>query len=287
MPQRPSGATTFGVELRRRRLRAGLSTNGLAALMQYSKGYISKVETGAKSPSLDFARRSDAALAAGGRLIALAQATVRSRRTGRSEELSREIARLESGEESAGARGSPPSGVAASSVAASSVAPKAFADDVGTDHSLQAFRTLLESMRELGQTLSPASIVPMLSPHTAALRELSRRVEPALSREALLLAARFAEFTGWMTQEMGDDVAALRWTDQAVEMAQAAGDQDMVAFAYVRRANIALYQQDSYGTISFAKQAQAMECGPRVRGLAALREAQGHALAGDSMAFRR
>lgn len=285
MTDRPSSATPFGVELRRLRSAAGLSTQGLAELIQYSKSHISKVETGLKSPSVDFARRSDAALAAGGQLIALAVKTVKSNRTERSDELCREIARLESVNVSTGG----PSPAMNSYVpgAQPPAAAVTSTDSVATDHSLESFRNLLASMRDLGQTLSPSSIVEMLKPHTIALRELALHVEPSLSCQALLLAARFAEYTGWMAQEMGDDVAALRWTDQAVELAQAAGDQDMVAYAYVRRANIALYQQDAYGTVSFARQAQAMNCSTRVRGLAAQREAQGHALAGDYAAFRR
>jgi hypothetical protein len=155
------------------------------------------------------------------------------------------------------------------------------------DHSLDTFRTLLATMRELGQTLSPSNIVAMLEPHTKALRELARRADPVQAREVLLLAARFAEFTGWMTQEMGDDIGALRWTDIAVQMAVFAGDDDLIAYAYVRRANIALYQQDAYGTIANSRQAQEMRCSDRVRGLAAQREAQGHALAGDYDSFRR
>jgi hypothetical protein len=152
---------------------------------------------------------------------------------------------------------------------------------------LAAFTAQLESLRDLGQTLSPSLIVPILIPSCTALRELAMRAEPTQSREATILAARFAEFTGWMAQELGDDVAALRWTDRAVELAQSVGDLDMVAYAFVRRANIALYQQDAYGTITFSRQAQEMECSPRVRGLAAQREAQGHALAGDYDEFSR
>jgi transcriptional regulator with XRE-family HTH domain len=285
MKDGPSSATPFGVELRRLRLAAGHSTQGLAQLIQYSKSHVSKVETGRKTPSLDFARRADAALTAQGHLITLAIATGTSHHTERSEELRLEIARLASvNEDTSGPSLAPDS--YDRDIQSSTSTGTSF-DTVVTDHSLESFLTLYENMRDLGQTLSPSSMMEMFKPHTAALRELALHVDPSLSSQVLLLAARFAEYTGWMAQETGDDVGALRWTDQAVELAQRAGDQDMVAYAYVRRANIALYQQDAYGTVSFAKQAQAMNCSTRVKGLAVQREAQGHALAGDYSAFRR
>jgi len=64
-------ATLFHIELRRRRHAAGLSLADLAAATHYSKGYLSKVETGRKPANADLARRCDAALDAGGRLAAL------------------------------------------------------------------------------------------------------------------------------------------------------------------------------------------------------------------------
>src|SRR5882757_8804044 len=52
----------FGTEMRRRRLAAGHSLSTLSALVHYSRSHLSKVETGAKPPSADLARRCDAAL---------------------------------------------------------------------------------------------------------------------------------------------------------------------------------------------------------------------------------
>src|SRR5687768_4279195 len=61
----------FADGLRRTRLAAGLSLSELARRVHYSKGYLSKVETGAKPASIDFARRCDAAPDADGELAAL------------------------------------------------------------------------------------------------------------------------------------------------------------------------------------------------------------------------
>src|SRR5262249_9162730 len=91
----------------------------------------------------------------------------------------------------------------------------------------------------------------------------------------------YAEYTGWMAQEAGDDVGAAWWTGRAVDLAEAGGDREMAAYALVRRALITLYQQDAVQTVELARLARPAATNPRIRSLASLREAQGHALAGD------
>jgi transcriptional regulator with XRE-family HTH domain len=66
----PLLSTTFGEELRRCRLDAGLSLTALSAAVHYSKAQLSKVERGIKAPSRDLVRLCDAALQADGALIA-------------------------------------------------------------------------------------------------------------------------------------------------------------------------------------------------------------------------
>ena len=68
MPERP---ILFGVELRRMRLEADLSLAQLSGMVHYSKGYLSKIEAGLKSPSTDLARLCDAAVSADGALVSL------------------------------------------------------------------------------------------------------------------------------------------------------------------------------------------------------------------------
>ncbi|MEV4473212.1 helix-turn-helix domain-containing protein [Nonomuraea sp. NPDC049504] len=66
--------TTPGAVLRRLRVARGLSLNELARLTHYTKGYLSKVETGEKALSVGVARACDAALQTGGELTDLAEA---------------------------------------------------------------------------------------------------------------------------------------------------------------------------------------------------------------------
>ncbi|GDY31483.1 nSTAND1 domain-containing NTPase [Gandjariella thermophila] len=69
----------FGSELRRLRAQRGVSLAGLSRLVHYSKGYLSKIENGDKPVTMDVARRCDAALGAGGSLLALVDVVPRPR----------------------------------------------------------------------------------------------------------------------------------------------------------------------------------------------------------------
>lgn len=68
----PVAEETFGGRLRRLRTEAGLSIAEFAERTKYSKGYISKIETGAKPPNPELARCCDEALGASGALAELA-----------------------------------------------------------------------------------------------------------------------------------------------------------------------------------------------------------------------
>lgn len=61
----------FGAELRRKREIAGHSQTAFARLIHYSKGYLSKVETGKATGNREFAQACDSALDAGGSLLSL------------------------------------------------------------------------------------------------------------------------------------------------------------------------------------------------------------------------
>ncbi|MFC6080477.1 helix-turn-helix domain-containing protein [Sphaerisporangium aureirubrum] len=65
--------STFGQTLRRKREEAGFSLRRLARLVCYSPGWMSRIENGLASPTLQMAQICDRQLAANGELIALAQ----------------------------------------------------------------------------------------------------------------------------------------------------------------------------------------------------------------------
>ncbi|WP_367126179.1 helix-turn-helix domain-containing protein [Streptomyces phytohabitans] len=285
MPDQPP---LFGPELRGLRLSAGLSLTRLSQLVHYSKSQLSKVERGLKAPCPQLARLCDAALNAHGRLAALVPeepAATEPTETNDDGEVwimqlspdgaswFRPVNRRQVVAAGAAAGVSTAFGLGIGPAAASAPA-------VGATL-LDCARTLFDQYRRMGQTSSPQLVLPALIAQTHTLRELAERSRSRTRDGLLTLASRYAEYVGWLTQEAGDEKAALWWTDRAVELAAAGGDHDLAAYALVRRALVTFYRGDAPRTVALAQQAQGDARLPRILGLAAQREGQGHALAGD------
>jgi hypothetical protein len=271
-------ATPFGPELRRWRLGAGLSLTALARRVNYSRGHLSKIENGVKPPTPELARGCDAALDAAGALAGLVPAGPR-RPTGDDQPAAGEVWTM-----TVGPHGSQEFGTREHQDGPTDTfmrwGPAGPGGQADLD-TIEVFRSLFAQLRQLGQTLGPSYLTPLLISHTVTLQTLARRAPAHTRAQLLVLAARFAEYTGWMAQEKGDDRAATWWTDCAVKLAEAGHDDDMTNYAFVRRALIALYRHDALATIELAGQAVASTSSSRVRALAAQRQAQGHAIAGD------
>ncbi|MFB8207467.1 helix-turn-helix domain-containing protein [Streptomyces sp. NPDC056010] len=262
-----STPSRFGPELRRLRVEANLSLGALSAALNYDKGYLSKVERGERSPSPELARRCDVFLGADGELRLLA---------------------TDPETESAGTS---PQGHAHPGRRTVLVAGTGSMIDLGlklggrtspaADPLVLSFRAQFDQLRVLGQSTAPKVLLPLLETQTRLVAGLATGASSATRAPALLLASRFAEFTGWIAQEAGNTPAALGWTDEAVELAGAGGDPHLGSYALVRRALVTFYDGDAASTIALSRQAQGRHLPPRIRGLAAQQEAQGHALLGE------
>ncbi|MFC9652526.1 MULTISPECIES: helix-turn-helix domain-containing protein [unclassified Streptomyces] len=272
--------STFGSELRRARLASEMTLTELSSLIHYSKSQLSKVETGHKRPTPELARLCDGALECGGALIALVPERLRS------EDSAPSTGRTSSGWDPPGRRQILGAGAAA---ALGTAVPESRPPvDLLTDGTLlDASSALFDQFRRLGQTAPPGAVVPALAEQTRTLRALAVRSGPRTGHGLLTLCARYAEFAGWMAQEAGEEQAALRWTEYAVELAAASDDESLASYALVRRGLVAYYAGDAAGTVALAQGARSSRLPHRIRGLAAQREAQGHALAGNETACLR
>ncbi|CAM5297738.1 helix-turn-helix domain-containing protein [Streptomyces abikoensis] len=284
--------TRFGPELRRMRLAAAMTLESLAQRVHFSKGHLSKVERGQQRPSPELARLCDAALEAGGALVSLvpgrAPVTPPPHTSGMTDD---EVWSMRLSPDGTSwfqplPRRDVMAGAAASVVRLGLGAPRP-AEDVKGTTLLEAYTSLFAQYRKLGQAAGPEVLLPVLITQTHTLRSLAQHSGPRTREGLLKLASRYAEYIGWLVQETGDDTSALWWTQRAVEMAAAGGDRDLAAYALVRRALITLYRGESGETVALAQQAQKGGLPPRIRGLAAQREAQGHALSGDHDACMR
>lgn len=265
----------FGNELRRRRSEAGLSLRNLADKARFSRSYLSKIENGLRQPTPELARACDVALQAEGLLAALVLP-----RTAASEPMTDTAGgdwtmriTADGGAFAVTSTGTDP---VQHTLMRWDHPPYATADLV--DVLLRWF----DDLRRLGQSNPPHTVIPTLVLLCKVLQSSVHEDRPA----ALRLAARYAEYTGWMAQEADDEAAAVWWTNEAVALSAAGGDAELGAYALVRRAELALYRGDFLATIDLAGQARERSGRRRVQAMAAQREAQGHAAAGHEEQYR-
>jgi transcriptional regulator with XRE-family HTH domain len=117
---------------------------------------------------------------------------------------------------------------------------------------------------------------------------LRRNARGEIRRRLLGTGAMYAEFNGWLFEEIGDLRNARAWTSRALEQGQAADDRDVVAYCYVRMSQLAEADGDDDRVIGLARAAQ-RETGvsPVVRAMALRQEARGLARAGQDACMRR
>ncbi len=109
----------------------------------------------------------------------------------------------------------------------------------------------------------------------------------ALRNQLLRVEARWAEFASWLSNDIGDLAHRDYWGDRALRLAREANYADMVAWVLLRQSQWAL-EQRSAQAIAFAQAAgRTPGATDHVRGLCALREAHGYALANNPGACER
>jgi tetratricopeptide (TPR) repeat protein len=109
-------------------------------------------------------------------------------------------------------------------------------------------------------------------------RDATGQVRPLLRAAQ----AEYAAYAGWLHQEIGNTTAAEAWTEKAMVWAYAGSHQQMVAFAAVRRSNIAWWS-GRYGEAA-EMAAAAVTAGrvpPGLASIAAQYEAGAYAALGD------
>ena len=128
------------------------------------------------------------------------------------------------------------------------------------------------------------AVLPSMPRHLAAVEQLLANASGRARTELLEVGARYGEFTSWLYQDTGKAQAAAFWADRAVAWATEAGDHGMVAYAMTRKAHLAAERADAGCTVGLAQAAQRYAVTRRVRAIAMLQEAHGHALAGEERA---
>jgi transcriptional regulator with XRE-family HTH domain len=250
--------TWFGSEVRRLRMTAGKSLDGLGGEVYLSRSQLGKIEQGDARGSYQLALFLDTALDAHGRLTRLFL-----EECARVGPVAPDIDILARGDPE-GARGPDPDGEAAAATAR------------------------LQMLRVRSHQAGPHSIAHDLGDGIARLYNLAGGVAPDAANPVWPVMLRYAELLGWTAQETGHDAIALRWTHAMADWARRLGDTDALGYALIRQSQRARRRGDAEAAVILARRAGYMGgISPRLEQYAAQREAQACALAGDEPAYRK
>lgn len=252
--------TWFGSEVRRLRMAAGKSLDGLGTEVYLSRSQLGKIEQGDARGSYQLALSLDTALDGHGRLTRLFL-----EECARVGPVAPDTAILARGAaEPHGARGADPAGRA----------------DVAAER--------LEALRVRSHRAGPHSIMHDLGDDITELYCLAGTAAPDAANPVWPVILQYAELLGWTAQETGHDAIALRWTRTMGSWARSLGDSDALGYALIRQSQRARRHGDAEVAIMLAHRAGAMGgISRRLAQFAAQREAQACALARDERAWRR
>jgi hypothetical protein len=119
----------------------------------------------------------------------------------------------------------------------------------------------------------------------AAHRDVARG---ELHTDLLRVESRWALFASWLGHDTGDEHARDHWAERALRLAREAEYQDMVAWILLRQSQWAATREETQRAIRLAEAAaRTRGTSPRMRGLCAVRQAHGHAFAGDAASCER
>jgi transcriptional regulator with XRE-family HTH domain len=148
------------------------------------------------------------------------------------------------------------------------------------------FRRMLDLHKDGDFIIEPATRIGPVTHQIGVLDSLSknasRQVRPLL-RSA---QADYAEYAGWLHQQIGNTKTAAAWTEKAMVWAQVGGHRQMVTFATVRQSNIARWsgRSDEAAELAASARTASERLPPGLASLAAQYEASAHAALGDHRA---
>ena len=155
--------------------------------------------------------------------------------------------------------------------------------DAKSDVDVESYERLVVDYAAFDNSAGPKLIVNVVTQHATTLVDQLAQARGDSWARIARLAARYAEFAGWLHQDAGDAVRAGQWTETALSIAHASGDAGMVAYTLMRRSNQAA-EQHQIGTALGLADAAVNTVGartPRIRALGYRQKAVSLALTGD------
>ncbi|MBL6280390.1 XRE family transcriptional regulator [Micromonospora fiedleri] len=177
-----------------------------------------------------------------------------------------------------------PTGVVASLTGADRVAARSTEVDPAV---VEHFAVLRSVLVESDNRVGAAAVLPTARQQLDHIAGYRRAARGALHDALLSTEARWAEFAGWLSDDLGDRDAGAWWLAQALAMAQEAGDVEFTAYVFARMAQRAADAADQDRVLGLAHAAErAGSSREQVRAFAAVQRAHGHAVDGDTTGFR-
>lgn len=173
-------------------------------------------------------------------------------------------------------------GAAVGTVAAASGCPTATSRHVAPEVPAQLLE-LRDSMVDSDSLLGPARLIAAVAEQLAQTQELLALAKGGTRQELFAVAALYAEFQGWLQDDVGAPAQGSRWTGRALEWAEVAGDSSLVAYMLMRRAQEAVAGGEGALAIGLASVAVTRSSSaPYVRAAALQQQAHGLAVEGEA-----
>jgi transcriptional regulator with XRE-family HTH domain len=145
------------------------------------------------------------------------------------------------------------------------------------------FREMRRVLIDSDNLFGARRVVPAVQEQIAIMQQLRQGARGDDHRQLTHLQTQYAEFAGWLYQDLGDHEAAQYWTARALEWSHVAGDSQLTVYILARKSQLAGDMAiDPAETIQLAEAAINM-ARPRSRlaAVAATYAAHGYALDGD------
>ncbi|MEU7982250.1 helix-turn-helix transcriptional regulator [Micromonospora sp. NPDC049081] len=156
-------------------------------------------------------------------------------------------------------------------------------DPAVVDHFAELRALLVQADDKLGGRTILATVEQQIT-QIAALR---RQARGQLRDRLLSTEARWSEFGGWLSDDLGDRAAGDRWLDRASGMAQEADDREFSSYVLARRAQRMVGTGDDDRVVGLARAAcRHPDAPPLVHAFAAVQEAHGSTLDNDATGFQ-
>lgn len=156
-------------------------------------------------------------------------------------------------------------------------------DPAVVDHFAELRALLVQADDRLGGL----TILSTVEQQIALIAALRRQTRGQLRNRLLSTEARWSEFAGWLSDDLGDRAAGDRWLDRAGSMAQEADDQEFWAYVLTRKAQRMVGTGDEDCVVGLARAASRLpDTPPLLHAFAAIQQAHGSAIAQDASAFQ-